>query len=57
MHRDRVISRQRLIQMLAAALFNGYAAGFQKGRIFTGGSKDWQAGNINCIAFRIGVHF
>ena len=24
---------------------------------FTGGSKDWQAGNINCIAFRIGVHF
>lgn len=25
--------------------------------LFTGGSKDWQAGNINCIAFRIGVHF
>ena len=30
------ISRQRVIQLLAAALFNGYAAGFRKGRIFTG---------------------
>ena len=33
------LSRQRVIQLIAAALFNGYAAGFRKGKIFTGGSK------------------
>ena len=50
MHRDRVISRQRLIQLLAAALFNGYAAGFQKGRIFTGGSKAFCVPVLNCYS-------
>ena len=50
MHRDRVISRQRLIQLLAAALFNGYAAGFQKGRIFTGGSKAVCVPVLNCYS-------
>ena len=46
MYRDRVrgpkkrrLSFQRKVQLAAAALFNGYAAGFQKGKIFTVGSK------------------
>ena len=39
-HRHRMrVSPQRLFQLAAAALFNGYSAGFQKGKIFTGGSK------------------
>ena len=36
-HRNRIVSRQRIIQLISAALLNGYAAGFQKGKIFTGG--------------------
>ena len=30
---------QRVIQLTAAVLFNGYLVGFQKGRIYTGNSK------------------
>lgn len=44
------ISRQRVIQLLAAALFNGYAAGFRKGRIFTGGSKAFCVPVLNCYS-------
>nr|WP_326208486.1 4Fe-4S binding protein [uncultured Oscillibacter sp.] len=50
-HRHRMrISRQRLIQLAAAALFNGYAAGFQRGRIFTGGSKAVCVPVLNCYS-------
>ena len=50
MHRNRVISRQRAVQLLAAALFNGYAAGFQKGKIFTGASKAVCVPVLNCYS-------
>lgn len=50
MHRNRVISRQRAVQLLAAALFNGYAAGFQKGKIFTGSSKAVCVPVLNCYS-------
>lgn len=39
-----------MIQLAAAALFNGYAAGFQKGRIFTGGSKALCVPVLNCYS-------
>lgn len=44
------ISRQRIIQLLAAALFNGYAAGFRKGKIFTGSSKALCVPVLNCYS-------
>lgn len=55
MHRDRVktkkrISFQRMIQLLAAVLFNGYAIGFQKGRIFTGSTKKFCVPVLNCYS-------
>ena len=57
MHRNRVkgggkvrLSFQRKIQLLAAVLFNGYAAGFLKGRIFTGGSKAFCVPVLNCYS-------
>ncbi len=57
MHRDRMkgpkkphFSFQRTIQLLAAVLFNGYAAGFLKGRIFTGGSKAFCVPVLNCYS-------
>lgn len=58
MYRDRVegkrrrprISFQRSIQLLSAALLNGYAAGFQKGRIFTGGVKAVCVPVLNCYS-------
>ena len=49
MHRNW-ISRQRFIQLAAAVLFNGYAAGFQKGRIFTGNSKGICVPVLNCYS-------
>ena len=45
-----MISRQRAVQLLAAALFNGYAAGFQKGKIFTGSSKAVCVPVLNCYS-------
>ncbi len=45
MHRDRVkggakrVPVQQAVQILSAVLVNGYIAGFQKGTIFTGGTK------------------
>ena len=57
MHRNRVkgggkvrLSFQRKVQLLAAVLFNGYAAGFLKGRIFTGGSKAFCVPVLNCYS-------
>lgn len=44
------LSFQRVIQLLAAVLFNGYAAGFRKGRIFTGGSKAFCVPVLNCYS-------
>lgn len=51
MHRHRLsLSPRRVLQLAAAALFNGYAAGFQKGRIFTGGSKALCVPVLNCYS-------
>ena len=53
MHRNRLkgrISRQRVIQLAAAALFNGYVIGFGKGRIFTGKSKAICVPVLNCYS-------
>lgn len=58
MHRHRVktgggkgrFSPQLVIQLLSAALFNGYAAGFGRGRIFTGASKAFCVPVLNCYS-------
>ena len=54
MHRDRVKKRglrlQRRVQLLSAALVNGYALGFMKGKIFTGGSKAVCVPVLNCYS-------
>ena len=61
MHRDRVekpakkkrkirLSFQRGVQLAAAALFNGYAVGFAKGKIFTGKSKAFCVPVLNCYS-------
>ena len=49
-HRNRIVSRQRIIQLISAALLNGYAAGFQKGKIFTGGTKAVCVPVLNCYS-------
>lgn len=50
-HRDRLKKRGQLVcQLCAAALFNGYAAGFAKGRIFTGGTKAFCVPVLNCYS-------
>ncbi len=41
---------QRALQFMAAALFNGYALGFQKGRIFTGKTKALCVPVLNCYS-------
>ncbi len=48
-HRHR-LSRQRVLQLLGAALCNGYVLGFSKGRIFTGGSKAFCVPVLNCYS-------
>lgn len=57
MHRDRVkrgkkrrLSFQRTVQLLAAALLNGYAVGFGRGKIFTGASKAFCVPVLNCYS-------
>ena len=43
--------RTRLcIQLAAAALLNGYAAGFAKGKVFTGKTKLFCVPVLNCYA-------
>lgn len=44
------LSFQRIMQLSSAALFNGYAVGFQKGKIFTGGSKAVCVPVLNCYS-------
>lgn len=44
------ISCQRTVQLLAAVLFNGYAIGFRKGKIFTGSSKALCVPVLNCYS-------
>lgn len=56
MHRNRVkggkgrISFQRIVQLASAALVNGYAVGFQRGKIFTGGTKAVCVPVLNCYS-------
>ena len=53
MHRDRVKTHSRIrlsIQLAAAALLNGYAAGFSNRRIFTGKTKLFCVPVLNCYA-------
>ena len=42
------LSFQRTVQIVSAVLVNGYMAGFQKGRIFTGGTKAVCVPDLNC---------
>lgn len=50
MHRNRVISFQRRVQLISAALLNGYALGFVRGKIFTGKSKAFCVPVLNCYS-------
>ena len=54
MYRDRVkkkrISLQRVVQLISAVLVNGYMIGFQKGKIFTGGTKAVCVPVLNCYS-------
>lgn len=58
MHWDRLkklgekrrLSAQRRIQLLAAVFFNGYLTGFQRGKIFTGGTKAVCVPVLNCYS-------
>ena len=58
MHRDRVraqgakkrLSFQRVVQLLSAVLTNGYLIGFQRGKIFTGGTKAVCVPVLNCYS-------
>lgn len=49
-HRLRGISPRRVIQLASAVFFNGYAAGFQKGTIFTGRAKAFCVPVLNCYS-------
>lgn len=42
--------KRPIIQVLAAALFNGYAIGFMKGKIFTGNTKLFCVPVLNCYS-------
>lgn len=59
MHRDRMNPKERvkkqarfrlIIQILSAALFNGYAIGFAKGKIFSGNTKAVCVPVLNCYS-------
>lgn len=52
MHRHRVgrLSLQRLCQLAFAVFINGYAVGFQKGKIYTGKSKAFCVPVLNCYS-------
>ncbi len=59
MHRDRIrtkkrkkgrLSPRRIIQLLSAALFNGYGIGFRNGKLFTGRSKSFCVPVLNCYS-------
>lgn len=44
------LSFQRLVQLLSAALFNGYVVGFREGKIFMGKSKAFCVPVLNCYS-------
>lgn len=46
----RRISFQLIVQLVSAALLNGYAAGFANGKIFTGKSKSFCVPVLNCYS-------
>lgn len=48
--KKRGLRPQRRIQLVAAALTNGYAWGFAKGKIFTGGTKALCVPVLNCYS-------
>ena len=50
MHWNRLISFQRIIQLISAAVFNGYVLGFAKGKIYTGKSKAVCIPVLNCYS-------
>ena len=52
MYRNRVkgISFQRIVQLISAVLVNGYMTGFQKGKIFSGGTKAVCVPVLNCYS-------
>ena len=51
MHRNRMrLSFQRVVQLVSAVLVNGYLVGFQKGKIFTGGTKAVCVPVLNCYS-------
>ncbi len=59
MHRDRIKPSEKerkherfrnIFQLAAAVLFNGYAVGFAKGKIFTGGTKAICVPVLNCYS-------
>ncbi len=54
MHRYRLrsfkLSFQRKVQLISAVLINGYAVGFAKGKIFTGGTKAVCVPVLNCYS-------
>ncbi len=56
MYRHRVrktkgrISGQRVVQLISAVLVNGYLIGFQKGKIFSGGTKAVCVPVLNCYS-------
>ena len=53
-HRNRLkrfkLSFQRKVQLISAVLINGYAAGFARGKIFTGGTKAVCVPVLNCYS-------
>ncbi len=53
-HRNRLkrfkLSFQRKVQIISAVLINGYAVGFARGKIFTGGTKAVCVPVLNCYS-------
>ena len=47
---DRAVSLRRIVQLISAVLVNGYLVGFQKGKIYTGGTKAVCVPVLNCYS-------
>lgn len=50
MEKKKLLNIRHVIQLISAALINGYAAGFTKGKIFTGNSKVACVPVLNCYS-------
>ncbi len=48
--KNKLQKTRHIIQLIATALFNGYAAGFAKGKIFTGKTKLFCVPVLNCYS-------